>query len=43
METAKTARLNNLKRDAVDVGQRDVALKHADGEKERTSCRGRPC
>ena len=34
VETAKTARLNKLKRDAVDVGQREVALKHAGGEKD---------
>ena len=34
VETARTARLNKLKRDAVDVGQREVALEHADGEKD---------
>ena len=31
METAETAR---LKRDAVDVGKIEVALKHAGGEKD---------
>ena len=34
VETAKTARLNKLKRDAEDVGKVEVALKHADGEKD---------
>ena len=34
METAKTALLNKLKRDAVDVGKIEVSLKHADGEND---------
>jgi len=34
VETAKTARLNKLKRDAVDVGKIEVALKNSDGEKD---------
>jgi len=34
VETARTARLNKLKRDAVDVGKMEAALKNADGEKD---------
>ena len=34
VETAKTARLNKLKRDAVDVGKIEVSLKHAGGEND---------
>jgi len=34
VETARTARLNKLKRDAVEIGKREAALKHADGEED---------
>jgi len=34
VETARTAPLNKLKRDAVEIGKREAALKHADGEKD---------
>jgi len=33
-ETARTARLNKLKRDAVEIGKMEAALKHAGGEKD---------
>jgi len=34
VETARTARQNKLKRDAVEIGKREVTLKHAEGEKD---------